>query len=72
MMLPMLNRTFTALCGFALAVAPVFADGSINETIGNGLAAPSASSVTIFTAKKVLTMERANPEATAVAVMGGL
>ena len=70
MMLPMLNRTFTALCGFALAVAPVFADGSINETIGNGLAAPSASSVTIFTAKKVLTMERANPEATAVAVMG--
>jgi len=66
----MLNRASAALCGFALSVAPVFADGSINETLGNGLAAPSASTVTIFTAKKVVTMERANPEATAVAVMG--
>ncbi|MEI7435682.1 MAG: amidohydrolase [bacterium] len=56
-----------ALCSFEI---PAFADGSINENISKGLPDQPAQPVTIFTAKKILTMERGNPEATAVAISG--
>ncbi len=52
------------------------ADGSLNSALTDGLqrgrqpvAAPRVP-VTIYTAKKIVTMERSNPEATAVAVAG--
>ena len=51
----------------AETVGPALADGSLGETLASGLAAPP---VTIFVAKKIVTMERANPTATAVAVEG--
>jgi predicted amidohydrolase YtcJ len=50
------------------------ADGSLNSALTSGLkkaeqpAATSPTPVTVYTAKKILTMERSNPEATAVAV----
>ena len=59
-----------ALAGLVLATTSVFADGTLNESISRSLATPNAPGVTIFTAKKVLTMERSNPEATAVTVSG--
>ena len=69
-----LSRFTSAALGGALAflssVTPALADGSINETIGHGLATHPPATVTIYTAKKVITMERDNPEATAVAVAG--
>ncbi|WBU28585.1 amidohydrolase [Rhodopseudomonas palustris] len=50
------------------------ADGGINARLASGLggdqAAGAAPPVTIFTAKKFITMERGTPEATAVAVAG--
>lgn len=50
------------------------ADGGINAQLTSGLggdqAAGTAQPVTIFTAKKFITMERGAPEATAVAVAG--
>jgi predicted amidohydrolase YtcJ len=49
----------------AEAVGPALADGTLNETLASGL---SATPVTIFVAKKVVTMERDNPIATAIAV----
>ncbi len=55
----------TAGAFVAEAVAPALADGSLNETLASGL---SATPVTIFVAKKVVTMERDNPIATAIAV----
>ncbi len=58
----------TALGGIALAATSVFAEGTLNDTIRSGLTPEPAPEVTIFTAKKVLTMERTNPEAEAVAV----
>ena len=68
----LLKSTRSVLCilVFLSAVPPALADGSINEAFGNGLSNQSASPVTIFTAQKILTMERSNPEATAVAVAG--
>jgi predicted amidohydrolase YtcJ len=57
----------------AEAVVPARADGSINEPLANGLhGAPADTSAppTIFTARKIITMERDAPEATAVAVAG--
>jgi hypothetical protein len=51
----------------AEAVGPALADGSLDETLASGLA---TTPVTIFVAKKVVTMERDNPTATAVAVAG--
>ena len=51
----------------AEAVNPAFADGAINQMIGKGFVAGPA---TIFVAKKIITMERDNPTATAVAVAG--
>ena len=56
--------------------AQAIADGSLNSALTNSLpkgqepTAASATSVTVYTAKKILTMERNNPEATAVAVAG--
>jgi len=46
------------------------AQGEVNQLIGKGLAGSPADVITVFTAKKILTMERGNPEATAVAVSG--
>ena len=63
-------KTSLLALALALAVGPAFADGIANELISRSLAPPAAPGVTIFTAKKVLTMERSNPEATAVAVSG--
>lgn len=57
----------TAGAFFAEAVGPAFADGSLNETLASSLA---MKPVTIFVAKKIVTMERGNPTATAVAVEG--
>ncbi len=52
----------------AEAVSSARADGSINQVIGQGVVAGTAI---IFVAKKIITMERENPTATAVAVAGG-
>jgi hypothetical protein len=49
----------------AEAVGPALADGALDETLAKGLAMPLA---TIFVAKKIVTMERDNPTAAAVAV----
>jgi len=57
----------TAAVFVAEAVGPALADGSLDETLASGLA---TASVTIFVAKKIVTMERDNPTATAVAVEG--
>jgi predicted amidohydrolase YtcJ len=57
----------TAVAFVAEAVEPAHADGSLNTSLASGLA---TSQVTIFVAKKIVTMERANPTATAVAVEG--
>lgn len=65
-MKPRLLLAPTLVCLASLALA----DGSINEAIGDGLPSQPASPATIFTAKKFLTMERGNPEATAVAIAG--
>ncbi|MCK9914621.1 amidohydrolase [Microbacteriaceae bacterium K1510] len=58
----------------AEAVTPAHADGSINQSLQQGLGGPPASDTPrppiIFTARKVITMERAAPEASAVAVAG--
>ncbi|MTV32325.1 amidohydrolase family protein [Rhodoblastus acidophilus] len=51
----------------AEAVGPALADGALNETLASGLGAPIAK---IFVAKKIITMERENPTATAVAIAG--
>jgi predicted amidohydrolase YtcJ len=51
----------------AEAVGPALADGSLNETLAGALQTPGA---TIFVAKKIITMERDNPTATAVAISG--
>jgi predicted amidohydrolase YtcJ len=51
----------------AEAVGPALADGGVNETLAVGLGVTKA---TIFVAKKIITMERENPIATAVAVAG--
>ena len=64
-----LSGVATAAAGVfvAEAVGPAMADGSLNETLEGGL---SAAKATIYTAKKIITMERENPSATAVAVAG--
>jgi hypothetical protein len=48
-------------------VGPALADGSVNEALESGL---ETSAATIFVARKIITMERDNPTATAVAVAG--
>jgi hypothetical protein len=45
------------------------ADGAVNSTLQQGLTVPAAAA-TIFVASKIITMERENPTATAVAVEG--
>lgn len=59
---------------FSLAVTTcAFADGSMNTVLGKGLVTQpvvTESQATIFTARRIITMERSNPEATAVAVSG--
>ncbi len=57
----------TAGAFVAEAVGPALADGALNETLASGLGAPIAK---IFVAKKIITMERENPTATAVAIAG--
>jgi hypothetical protein len=57
----------TAGAFFAEAVGPALADGSVNEVIERGL---GESAATIFVAQKIITMDRANPTATPVAVAG--
>lgn len=52
------------------------ADGSLNSALTNGLQTvqpgtdASMEPITVYTAKKIITMERGNPEAVAVAVAG--
>jgi len=61
-----------AMLSLALTTC-AFADGSMNTVLNNGLVAPPAVTeppATVFTAKRIITMERSNPEATAVAVFG--
>ncbi len=55
-----------------LTIMPAFsfAQGEANKLITNGLSANQPGIITIFTARKVITMEQDNPEATAVAVSG--
>ncbi|MEY4485245.1 MAG: hypothetical protein RL693_2697, partial [Verrucomicrobiota bacterium] len=69
-----LKSTFASALTGGLAilgsVTSALADVSPNEMIVNGLSGTTASKVTIFTAKQVLTMERSNPEATVVAIAG--
>jgi hypothetical protein len=48
-------------------LGPALADGSVNEALEGGL---ETSAATIFVARKIITMERDNPTATAVAVAG--
>ena len=65
-----------AVLSFLFSAAAAIADGSLNSALTGGLqggqqsVAASLPPVTVYTAKKVLTMERSNPEATAVAVAG--
>jgi len=68
----LLKTTLSLLCGLALlsSATLALAQGEINTTIGKSLAGQADSPVTIFVAKKVLTMEPGNPDATAVAVSG--
>jgi len=58
----------------AEAIEPAHADGGVNESVANALRdgqdAPPQAPVSIFTAKKVITMERAAPAVTAIAVAG--
>ena len=57
----------------AESVGPAAADGSLNGALEGDLGpknGSSAASTTIFTAKKIITMERENPTAQAVAVSG--
>ena len=52
-------------------VRPARADGDVNEQITRGLEGPPAAPpITIYVADKIVTMERGNPSATAVAVAG--
>ncbi len=57
----------TAGAFVAETVGPALADGSLDETLASGLA---VTPITIFVAKKIVTRERDNPTATAVAVEG--
>ena len=51
----------------AVGAGAALADGSLNEALENSLGSASA---TIFVARKIITMERDNPTAGAVAVAG--
>jgi hypothetical protein len=64
-----LRRAAAATAGafVAEAVGPAHADGSLDETFASGF---ETAPVTIFVARKIVTMERDNPTATAVAVAG--
>ncbi len=63
-------------CYLLLPGNAAVADGSLNSALTNGLqsAQPgtdaSTEPITVYTAKKIITMERGNPEAVAVAVAG--
>ena len=65
-----------AVLSLLFSAATAIADGSLNSALTIGLrggqesATASLAPVTVYTAKKILTMERSNPEATAVAVAG--
>jgi len=65
-----------AMFGLLFSAAAVIADGSLNSALMGRLQtqprlvpAP-VEPVAVYTAKKIITMERSNPEATAVAVAG--
>ena len=65
-----------AVLSLLFSAATAIADGSLNSALTIGLrggqesATASLAPVTVYMAKKILTMERSNPEATAVAVAG--
>lgn len=67
-------KPLTALSAFLLAsaVSYVAADGSMGQLLNSALEKHSAqtSITTVFTAKRVITMEPGNPDASAVAVKG--
>ena len=62
----------TAVCAILIAwPTTALAQGEVNSLLGEGLPKEdaAASAMVVFVARKVITMEPANPEATAVAVM---
>ncbi|MGO9121801.1 MAG: amidohydrolase [Desulfomonilaceae bacterium] len=66
---------FVTVLSLVLATDRVIADGSLNSALTNRLPKGQDTTVeppmvTVYTAKKILTMERNNPVATAVAVAG--
>lgn len=73
---PMWSMVGLAALNLVFATAAAMADGSLNSALTRGLhggqesAGTSPLPVTVYTAKKILTMERSNPQATAVAVAG--
>lgn len=73
---PMWFMVGLAALNFAFATAAAMADGSLNSALTRGLQGGQESEggpslpVTVYTAKKILTMERSNAQATAVAVAG--
>ena len=50
-----------------MSACPAAAQWQVTEQL---LPAPASRGITVYTAKKILTMDRSNPEATAVAVAG--
>jgi hypothetical protein len=63
-------RSAGAAATGAFSAEPVgraLADGSVNEALEGGL---ETSAATIFVARRIITMERDNPSATAVAIAG--
>ena len=56
-----------SLAWLIISACPVWAQGEITRQL---VTVPATPAVTVYTAKKILTMELSNPEATAVAVMG--
>ncbi len=72
----MLFMSGSAVLSLLFSAAAAIADGSLNSALTSGLqggqqsVAASLAPVTVYTAKKILTMERSNPEAAAVAVAG--
>ncbi len=73
---PMWSMVGVAALNLVFATAAAMADGSLNSALTRGLhgglesAGTSPLPVTVYTAKKILTMERSNAQATAVAVGG--
>ncbi len=73
---PMRSVIGLVALSLVFATTAAMADGSLNSSLTRGLnggqesGGASPGPVTVYTAKKILTMERSNPEAAAVAVAG--